>query len=152
MSVRPATTAGVFEIGSLIHQSATPQRGVDLDVDGWKLFCQHNRAKEIRQRLLDDQYMTLLSCREDRVVGLITLYQREKIHQLFVHPSARRYGLATELWRKARLLCERGDHSGYYWVRSSSTAVGVYEEFGFQRASERRQKKAISYYLMELTL
>ena len=87
---------------------------------------------------------------EQYLVGIISIFQFEKIDQLFVDPAFFKRGIARRLWERARCESKSVNGNAYYWVRSSSMAVPVYEKFGFSKIGAIQTKNGISHQFLEL--
>ncbi|MEM7359953.1 MAG: GNAT family N-acetyltransferase [Pseudomonadota bacterium] len=137
---------------SLVTESAATVRE-DFDEGGWEIFLQPNTEEKTRARIVGNDYLMIGAKQDEKLLGMIAIYQLEKIDQLFVSPAASGKGIATRLWNHARQVVdaiepERSNH-GYYWVRSSFRAVPVYQRFGFQSLGEPQVNNGIRFQLME---
>lgn len=150
MLIRQAIPEDAQLLHDLILLAVIPQRQVDFDEIGWRRFLQPNSVDAIRERMDDESYLTLLAMQEDRVAGMITMHNQERIYQLFVHPAARKQGVARRLWLEAKYFCDRAGNTGRYRVRSSTMAVPVYESFGFRLSGDRRVDRGIVFFPLEL--
>ena len=152
MNIREAHVQDVTEIRSLIVRAVEPECNPDFDEAGVKLFYKPNELSAIMSRILDDNYLTLCLVIDDRIVGIITMHEHEKLDQLFVDPSFRNMGISRELWLAAKEHCLKMGNERGFWVKSSTVAVPVYQAFGFRLTDARQQKNGITYYPMELKL
>ena len=150
MKIREAAIGDEKQIQSLIFSAVDPEKNSDFNDEGVQNFLKPNELSEIRDRISNNDYLTLCCIRNQKIVGLITIYNNEKLDQLFVDPSSRNIGISKALWNKAKRVCvDRGSH-GKFWVKSSTMAIPVYESFGFKLTSDRQEKGGIVYYSMEL--
>lgn len=149
MSIREANLSDSENLHILVMDAVQDRRNDDFDERGWELFCKHYEVNSIRERLQDNQYLTLCYTEDEKVLGVIAIYKSEKLDQLFIHPTARRKGVATSLWNAARKICEAGGAKPNYWLKSSPMAISLYESFGFQLAAEKENKIGITLYPMQ---
>ena len=149
MTVRRVSSSDAGAIAALVIESAmTVAR--DFSEDGWELFLSVNTAGAIGDRCNDERYQMLCFEQEQKLLGMISLYEKEKIDQLFVLPGFAQQGIARQLWKQARLICESAGGPASYWVRSSTSAEPVYQKFGFVASGERQSRNGISFQLMTL--
>lgn len=152
MNIRKAHVKDVEEIRALIVRAVEPESNPDFDQSGVKLFYKPNELPAIKSRILDDNYLTLCCVKDDRIVGIITMHEYQKLDQLFVDPSFRKKGISRKLWLVAKEHCFRMGNKSRYWVKSSTAAVSVYQSFGFRLTDVRQEKNGITYYPMALEL
>lgn len=150
MSIRQARLTDAHEIRSMIFDSVTPHRYSDFNEEGWNSFVKPNEIEAVEKRIASKNYLTLCYELEGKIVGIITIYQDEKIDQLFVHPDHRRIRVASKLWYAARKLSEANGNRKRYWVKSSTLAVPLYQTLGFCLTGGKKTKNGITYYPMEL--
>ena len=151
MSVRKARLADASAISALVNKSAVLVRD-DLDDQGRKLVDSANTTAELSNRLVNPEYLIFCYEHEQNLIGMISMYQFEKIDQLFVDPAFFKRGIASQLWERAYCESNSEIENAYYWVRSSSMAVPVYEKFGFSKIGLTQTKNGISHQLLELKL
>lgn len=150
MLIRRAVAEDAQAIHELIITAVSLHRQEDFDEQGWRRFLAPNTVAEISKRLDDSQYLCLVCMHNDKLAGIITMHNHERIYQLFVHPGIRNQGVARRLWQEAKFLCDRAGNSGFYTVKSSTMAVPVYQSFGFRLTDDRRVDNGIAYYPLEL--
>lgn len=121
----------------------------DFSGEGWLRFLASNDIAATKKRIEDPEYRFLGAWVNCRLVGVATLYQQEKIEQLFVLREHRGQGVARLLWQA---LIEGVAQNSRLWVRSSSLAVPIYKRLGFQQDSDRQEFKGIFFTPMSLTL
>jgi predicted GNAT family N-acyltransferase len=149
MSVRKARLTDAIALSVLVHKSAVLVRD-DLDDQGRLLVDNANTSAEFSKRLLDPEYSIFCYEHEQSLLGMISMFQFEKVDQLFVHPGFFKRGIARQLWECAHQECGSETKNGHYWVRSSSMAVPVYLKFGFSKVGAIQTKNGISHQLLEL--
>ena len=149
MSVRKARLTDAQALSLLVHSSAVLVRD-DLDDQGRNLVDSANTRAEFSKRLLDPEYSIFCYEHEQNLLGMISMFQFEKVDQLFVDPGLFKRGIASLLWEHAHDECKSKNEEGYYWVRSSSMAVPVYLTFGFCKVGAIQTKNGITYQLLEL--
>jgi len=113
-------------------------------------FIKPNELSAIRKRILSKDYLTLCCVLNEKLVGLVTVYQNEKLDQLFVDVSSRKKGISRSLWQAAKRICLENGSNGEFWVKSSTMAIPVYKSFGFKLVSDRKVSNGIVYYSMLL--
>lgn len=150
MNIKKAIIGDEKEIQSLILRSVDPENNPDFDEEGQRNFIKPNELSAIIGRILDEEYLTLCCFHNEKIVGLIAVYQNEKLDQLFVDTSSRNKGVSKLLWQAAKRLCEDNGSKGKFWVKSSTMAIPVYESFGFKLTSGRQKSNGIVYYSMVL--
>ena len=150
MSIREATINDVEEIQSLILKAAQPESNADFTKEGIAHFKATLELNAIKDRIQNKQYLMLCFIKQQEIVGLIAIYKKEKLSQLFVDPSARKLNIAKKLWLAAHALCTGQGGPGSYWVKSSTMAIPVYESFGFRLDTTKQNTNGIVYHLMLL--
>ena len=152
MNIRIAKIDDAPEIRTLIIEAVNPEKNEDFDEDGREFFLQPNTIESITRRLGDTNYLTLCYIVGERIVGIITMHNYEKLDQLFVHPDSRNMKVATKLWQAAEKMCSENGNKGKYWTKSSTLAVNVYRSFGFRLDGDRMKQKGIIFYPMVLEI
>ncbi|PCH62880.1 MAG: hypothetical protein COC19_02230 [SAR86 cluster bacterium] len=152
MIIRKAQSVDVSKLRSLILRAADRDNNPDFDARGWERFLIPNSEAAIAARITDGDYIMLCCVQEDalpeaNIIGLISLYKLDKIDQLFVHPAHFRKGIATSLWRAAKLLSEEQGCQSFY-VKSSTQAIAVYRSFGFKTSAPSATLNGMSFTLM----
>jgi len=150
MNIRKAIAGDEREIQSLILRSVDPENNPDFDENGKKNFIKPNKLSAIRARIKNEKYLTLCCVHDEKIIGLITVYQNEKLDQLFVDTSSRKKGVSRLLWQATKRICLDNGSDGKFWVKSSTMAIPVYESFGFKLTSDRQTSNGIVYYSMVL--
>lgn len=150
MSIRKARIEDTADIRALIIKAVEPESNSDFDEEGVKFFYKPNDFLSIKNRILNEDYLTLCFITDKKNSGIITIHANEKIDQLFVDPSYRNLKISKKLWEAAKGVCFEKGNRNVFWVKSSTVAIPVYESFGFQLDGERQQKNGIIYYPMVL--
>lgn len=96
-------------------------------------------------RLSDPDYCHFVVLYEDAVVGYIAFKGRQHLYHLFISAKYQRQGFARLLWKFA--LSEL--KLAYCTVRSSLSAIPVYQRFGFEKSGPLSIKGGIAYQTME---
>ncbi len=135
-------------ISEMVKSAAEELRGVDFNEEGWNLFVESNTAEKFEGIISNPEFLVFCCFENEKVIGLISLQNLSKVVQLFVHPMARKRGIATKLWNFAKEYSLKNGSSGQYWLRSSSIALPVYKKFGFVPEGERRVFNGISFQVM----
>ena len=149
MSVRKARLSDASRISVLVNKSAALVRD-DLDDQGKILVDSANTTAEFSKRLINPDYSIFCYEVEQDLLGMISMFQFEKIDQLFVEPVFFKRGIAGYLWERAYNECKLENENAYYWVRSSSMAVPVYQKFGFVKIGLTQTTNGISHQFLEL--
>ena len=135
-------------ISEMVKSAAEELRGVDFNEEGWRLFIESTSKEKFEEIISNPEYMVFCCFENDKVIGLISLQNLSKVVQLFVHPMARKRGIASKLWNFAKEHSLKNGSSGQYWLRSSSIALPVYKKFGFIPEGERQVFNGISFQVM----
>jgi GNAT superfamily N-acetyltransferase len=85
--------------------------------------------KAIKDRIINNDYLMLCFAKECKIVGMIAIYRREKLSQLFVDPTSRKLNIAKQLWSAANEICIAQGANGKYWLKSSTMAIPVYYSY-----------------------
>lgn len=150
MSIRKATINDAKRIQSLILSAAEPETNTDFNKAGVAHFKKTLELEAIKDRIQDEEYLMLCFIKECKIVGIIAIYRKEKLSQLFVDSAARKLNIARQLWLAANLICVAQGGNGKYWVKSSTMAVPVYQSFGFRLEATQKNTDGIVYHLMLL--
>ena len=150
MTIRQAKIGDTKVIQSLILRAVEPESNADFTKAGIKNFKETLKLKAIKDRILNNEYLMLCFIKQQKIVGMIAIYRKEKLSQLFVDPAARKLNIASQLWSAANKVCLAQGGNGNYWVKSSTMAVPVYERFGFRLDGAQKNQDGIIYYSMLL--
>lgn len=150
MSIRKATINDAERIQSLILGAAEPETNTDFNKEGVAHFKETLELKAIKNRIQNKEYLMLCFVKECKIVGMIAIYKKEKLSQLFVDPTSRKLNIAKQLWLAANLICIAQGGNGNYWVKSSTMAIPVYESFGFRLNATQQNTDGIVYHSMLL--
>jgi GNAT superfamily N-acetyltransferase len=150
MSIRKATINDAEGIQSLILSAAEPESNTDFTKEGITHFKATLELKAIESRIQNKEYLMLCFIMEHKIVGIIAIYKKEKLSQLFVDPGARKLNIARQLWSAANEICIADGGNGNYWVKSSTMAIPVYESFGFRLDATQQNTDGIIYHSMLL--
>jgi GNAT superfamily N-acetyltransferase len=97
------------------------------------------------ERLGSAQFAHYLIEDDNRLCGMIAMREGSHVHHLFVSRTARRRGIARQLWEHALRIHGRQ----VYTVNSSEIAVPVYEQFGFLAKAAPQTVKGVRFVPME---
>lgn len=150
MTPRIVTRQDAAEISALVISSAENAKA-DFSDDSWQTFLQMNDQQAMLQRINDPQ--TLIYCveRNSKLAGMISMHDLQKIELMFVLSEFTKQGIARLLWQHVRKKCEdQGNH--FFWARSSSNAIPVYQSFGFESRGAPSSSYGITFQLMELEI
>lgn len=149
--IRPASAADAPSISALIDKALTDCRAADFDEEGWARMQAAIAPANVKARLDSADYACWVALTDGQLAGVITLFQRAKIEQLFVAAQCRHRGLASRLWATARAAALGAGASGEFWVRSSTAGVGFYRRHGFEHDGPRQVFAGIAFYPMRCT-
>lgn len=150
MNIEAARIEHTQQLSALVFSATQELRGIDFTEEGWNRFLASNTPGEFELKLNSAEFSIICCLELNRILGFISLKDKEKIDQLFVLPEARRRGIASLLWAAAKKNVIDNGGSGKFWVRFSSVAVPLYETFGFKAEGERQVFSGISFQLMRL--
>jgi GNAT superfamily N-acetyltransferase len=150
MTIKKAKIRDAEGIQSLILRAVEPESNTDFDKEGVKNFKETLELKAIKDRIINNDYLMLCFTKECKIVGMIAIYRREKLSQLFVDPTSRKLNIAKQLWSAANEICIAQGANGKYWVKSSTMAIPVYKSFGFRLDGPQQNRDGIVYYSMLL--
>jgi len=150
MNIKRAVVGDENRIQSFILKAVDPKNNPDFDEEGARNFVKPSELSVIRERIQNVDYLTLCCIHNEKIVGLITIYQNEKLDQLFVDASSRNKGISKSLWKEAKRICLDNGSDGKFWLKSSTMAIPVYESFGFKLVGDRQKSNGIAYYSMLL--
>lgn len=152
MNIRPAIQEDAQAIANVAFEAVTPHKANDFNDEGWEHFVSISGTAATLRRLHSSDYLILCYTVDGELLGVITVYNNQKIDQLFVLPKARNQGIAQKLWFEAKYICLKQGNPGNFWVRSSQLAVPIYQKFGFYKVGEREVVKGISFQVMQLVV
>ncbi|MBL4671815.1 MAG: GNAT family N-acetyltransferase [Arenicella sp.] len=149
MSIRLATSFDAEIVSKLVIDSSLSVKDQDFSDEGWALLEKTNTIESVSKRFESEKYFALIFEVQGVPAGYLAMVEFEKIDHMFVMPEYRNIGIAKSLWHKAQEICVSNGNVSYYWVRSSSYAVQVYESFGFRLSGDKKISNGISFQLME---
>lgn len=120
----------------------------DPDGSGAETFFASVSADAERGYIQSGRYYFLVAETGEEIVGFIAIRDRTHLFHMFVASSHQRRGLARELWRRARKAVEELGPVEQFTVNSSTTAVPVYERFGFRAASDPVREHGVEFIPM----
>lgn len=148
MKIEFATPENSKCISEMVKSAAEELRGIDFNEEGWTLFIKSTSKEKFEEIISSPEYLVFCCFENEKIIGVISLQGLTKIVQLFVHPMARKRGVASMLWNFAKEYSLKNGASGRYWLRSSSIALPVYKKFGFIPEGERQVFNGISFQPM----
>jgi len=150
MNIEFAKVEHSKRLSEIVLVASEELREIDFNEEGWNRFVNSNTPYEFEAKLSKPEFSILCCIELNCIIGFLSLKENEKIDQLFVVPEARKKGVASSLWQRARKDAIENGASGMFWVRSSSIAISVYQKFGFICEGERQSFGGISFQLMRL--
>lgn len=149
MAIRSATSLDAKTISKLVLDSSLSVKDQDFSDQGWVLLEKTNTVEAVLKRFESEKYFALIFEVDGVSAGYIAVVDFEKIDHMFVLPEYRNMGIAKSLWNKAQQICLENGNTSYFWVRSSSYAMPVYESFGFRPSGDQQESNGISFQFME---
>jgi len=102
--------------------------------------------KEFKYRLKSKEFKNVVYIINEKIVGYISIKNKNHIYHLFVASEHQNKGVAKVLWENIHKI----NNESTYTVRSSLCAVPVYESFGFKKTSSITKKDNVKYQEMVL--
>ena len=151
MNIRHATQYDAAELRQLVIASAEVAKA-DFNQQGWATFLAPNTLEKTQARLLHDDYLVWVAEQNGKLLGMLVLFELQKLDQFFVHPDHLGLGIGKQLWQYAfaEIKLLRNEPNPPLWVRSSSYAIPVYQAFGFQVEGGPEISNGITFQLMRL--
>ena len=137
-------------LSEIVLAASEELREIDFNEEGWNRFVNSNTPNEFEAKLSKPEFSIFCFSESNCITGFLSLKDNEKIDQLFVVPEARNRGVASSLWQHAKKNATENGASGMFWVRSSSVAISLYQNFGFVCEGERQSFGGINFQLMRL--
>lgn len=94
----------------------------------------------------------LVATKAQEFAGFISLRDNSHINQYFVLTEFHGQGIGKKLWCCMKAAAEVGAYPHTFTVRSSLTAVPVYERFGFIKTADRTEQRGLIFVPMSLTI
>jgi len=149
LPIRYADRSDAETISKLVLEASETVRKSDFSNQGWEFLQQTNTLEVTQARFDNDAWFALIYEVDSTPVAYLAMLDYQKIDHLFVLADFRQRGIAGQLWKRAHDLCVQHGHGSWYWVRSSSIAVPVYESFGFKAVGQVQSSNGISFQPME---
>lgn len=147
MRIRVASTTDAVALNQLVGSLSD-----SLLEDGYpalpEWFSEMISLKAFEARLQSDVFYHAVCEVDGRIVGYLSLKEmkeRFQVYHLFVAKPYQRRGISRTLWSH---VTERLGPSEYF-VRSSLSAVPVYQAFGFVKVGEAQTQDGILFQPME---
>ena len=150
MKISLAKPSNAQLLSELILRVTLPFRFIDFTDDGWERSITLNSTTEVASRINNQDNFSLCAFADDSLVGTIAVNRYQVITQLFVDSNYRGQGVARGLWLEARRICRLAGFDHYYYVKSSTYAVPVYQRFGFSICGKRQIDKGCWFIPMEI--
>lgn len=151
MNIEIAQTEHANDLSQVLVAASEELRGADFNEEGWNRFMCSNTPDEFSKKIANPEYLILICSELEKILGFISIKDKEKIDQLFVLPEARKRGVSSALWLKAKTLTLENGAKGNFWVRSSGCAVPVYQKFGFRKEGDMQDFNGIRFQFMRLS-
>lgn len=135
-AVRPAEVVDAAAISDVIIESTSDFKEVDFEDGGWEVFLEQVQPSKIAELIRDARYYVVVATVNESIAGMISVKNRTRIYQFFVHPTYAGQGLGRSLWNVAHDYCLETNRPRTIHVNSSSYAVPLYLRFGFVKTAE----------------
>ncbi len=129
MNITRASAADAEAISALIHLLSHHFLARPDGQETTAFFAATNAAS-MAKHIEDPARLYLLAKSSDTLLGFISLKDRTRISQFFVHPEHQRQGIGSALWQAA-LSASLASQGADLTVDSSQYALNVYRHFGF---------------------
>ena len=147
---RPAQENDISTMADLIF-SHLPLLQSDPKILPAQDFFDSCSATTQRQHFHAGTHTSWVAVHDDQVIGFITILEPKHLYHLFIDAQFQRRGIAKQLWQLAwRHVQAHPEFSTWdaITVNSSITAVKVYQQFGFELLSERKDVHGLAFYAM----
>lgn len=146
MLIRDATNQDIPAISALVLSLADHYLGgAQSDLPVW--FSESLTDDQFARRLSSPEYFNRVAITGGQLAGYVCMKSSGHLYHLFVPERHQRQGVARALWESILASCERRT----YTVRSSLTAVPIYERFGFTVTAPAAEKDGLWFQPMALS-
>ena len=97
-----------------------------------------------KQRIFSDEYEHFVYVIENKIVGFITIKNKNHLFHLFVDKKYHKKGIAKELWNYIKAHYDVSNMS----VNASLFSTKIYESFGFKISGEESEYLGLKYHPM----
>jgi len=146
MNITRASAADANAISALIHLLSHHFLARPDGPETAAFFAATN-AESIAKYIEDPARLYLVAKSPEGLLGFISLKERKRISQFFVHPACQRQGIGSALW-KAALAESLASQGADLTVDSSQYAVNIYRRFGFSPEGPATQAGGVVYIPM----
>ncbi len=122
---------------------------VDYSEEGIQNFKDFLQDGRIYQMFLHGAYLVMIALDGDRVIGVITVRNRNLISLLFVDEKYHHLGVGSTLIRKMGEYLKNSRSEVFVSVKSSPYAIGFYRSMGFHECSPEQEFAGIRVTDME---
>ncbi|WP_419764412.1 MAG: GNAT family N-acetyltransferase [Arcobacter sp.] len=109
-----------------------------------KWFVDELSTKAFEKRVLGEVYEDFVYIKDEKIVGLLTIKDKNQIFHLFVDSKYHKGGIAKKLWEFTKANYEIKNMK----VNASLYAIKVYESFGFIKEGKQKEFKGLKYQPM----
>ena len=109
-----------------------------------KWFVDELLPKAYEERILDKKYEQFVYILDEKIVGILTIKEKNQIFHLFVDAKYHQRGIAKKLWEFTKTNYEIKNMK----VNASLYAIKVYESFGFIKEGEEKIFQELKYQPM----
>ena len=152
MSYRCMNSGEEVEICSLVMDSFNEFIAPDYSQEGIEEFSRYAQPDELSRRSQSNNFV-LVSIADEKIIGMIEIWNHNHISMLFVSRKFHRKGVGAELMRRSLEMCRQKDKDlKGVSVYSSPYAVPIYEKLGFRRTEAEQVKNGIRFIPMGLLI
>ncbi|WP_428025141.1 GNAT family N-acetyltransferase [Arcobacter sp.] len=118
--------------------------GFIFEKDAPKWFVDEISSKAFKERILDKTYEQFVYIIDKKIVGLLTIKDKNQIFHLFVDSNYHKKGIAKKFWEFTKMTYNTENMK----VNASLYAIKVYESFGFVKQGEEKLFQELKYQPM----
>lgn len=107
-------------------------------------FVDELLPKAYEERILDKKYEQFVYILDEKIVGILTIKDKNQIFHLFVDKKYHKKGVAKKFWEFTKTSYEIKNMK----VNASLYAIKVYECFGFEKEGEEKIFQELKYQPM----
>ena len=107
-------------------------------------FVDELSVKSFEDRIADDVYEDFVYIMDKKIVGILTIKDKNQIFHLFVDAKYHKRGIAKKLWEFTKTNYKIKNMK----VNASLYAIKIYESFGFIKSGEEKFFKELKYQPM----
>ncbi len=145
---RPMNAGEESAVCDLIARSFNEFVAPDYSAEGVQEFFRYAHPDALRERAQADHFVLVAEAGHD-LAGMIEVRASNHVALLFVDGAYHRQGIATELFRRALVICQQNQPDlKTVSVNSSPYAVPIYEKLGFHATNTEQLVHGIRFIPM----